>query len=132
MDNELANLEYDGVNEEDINAVKNGEAEPAGFPFIVFSAAVVKDIVDIASLGMVGVLMNIVFVPILYIYLRKEARYMKNLKKWVARRVVATLGAELVPIVNMVPWWTIFVYKVYKKRKGQTERIQNFIESFAK
>lgn len=131
-DTELANLEYDGISPEDVEAAKNGNLEPAKFPFIVFSVAVTMDIINIVDVGTASTLINILFTPILYVYLRKEVRHMKSLKKWVGKRAAAVLGGELIPVVNVIPWWSFFVYKVYKKRCQQTEKIQNFIESFAK
>ncbi len=132
QETELALLEADGISPEDIEAAQNGGLAPAEFPFVVFSVAITMDIINLADVGTASTLINILFIPILYAYLRKEVRYMKSLKKWAAKRMAAAVGAELVPFVNMVPWWSIFVYKVYKQRCQQTEKIQNFVESFAK
>ena len=132
-DTELANLEAEGIGEEDIEAARNvGMENSDKFPVIVFSAAVTKDIIDIASLGTVGAIINIFALPLLYLYLRGQVKQMRSLKKWAYKRMLGSGVAEFVPILNMVPWWSIMVYRTWQKKRQHSGKIMDFVESFAK
>ena len=132
-DTELANLEHEGISPEDIEAARNGGMENSDkFPVIVFSAAVTKDIIDIASLGTVGAIINIFAVPLLYLYLRSQIKLMRSLKKWAYKKMRGSGVAEFVPILNMVPWWSIMVYRTWQKKRQHSGKIMDFVESFAK
>ena len=132
-DTELATLKADGIEQEDIDAAKSGNLEHPNFPITVFSAAVTKDIINIAGVvtaGFLGTVTNIIFTPILYVYLRKEIRVMKSLKKQATKRFIVAGTGETIPVINMIPWWSVFVYQTYKKRQQHHGKILNFVESF--
>ena len=133
-DTELANLEHEGISPEDIEAARNvGMENSDKFPVIVFSAAVTKDIIDIIDIvGIVGAIINILALPLLYLYLRGQVKQMRSLKKWVYKRMLGSGVAEFVPILNMVPWWSIMVYRTWQKKRQHSGKIMDFVESFAK
>lgn len=128
-DTELANLEYDGISPEEIDAAKNGQVEKHNFPYIVFAAALTKDIVDIATLGATGIVTNLLTLPIIYLYVRKNMSFGK---RKLYRRLIRKGVKEFIPLWSAVSFWSIFVWRAHKEENKKVGRVLNFIESFAK
>ncbi|MBI4119106.1 MAG: hypothetical protein HY452_02490 [Parcubacteria group bacterium] len=104
--------DYDSINPEDVGAVKNGEATHQGFPHIPFAAAITKDIVDIASLGTIGIFANIVIAPIIYSYVNSN---MGATKRKLYRKFIRKMIGEFIPVWSAFSFWTFFVWRAYKE-----------------
>ncbi|MBI2052299.1 MAG: hypothetical protein HYT38_01295 [Candidatus Sungbacteria bacterium] len=128
-DTELANLQYDGINPEDVETAKNNRLEPPIFPVIIFCLAVVKDITDMVSLGTIGIIVNIIVAPVFFFYLWGKVGFIKK-KLW--RWLISTIVLEFIPGISFVPMSTIFVLRAHATERKKIEKVLNFIESFAK
>ena len=126
-DTELANLEYDGISPEDVEAVKNGQATHQGFPHIPFAAAVTKDIVDIVSIGTIGIFINIIVVPILYAYVNTK---LSINKRRMYRKFIRKALGEFIPVWSAFSFWTFFVWRAHKETNRKVGKTLSFLESF--
>lgn len=128
-DTELAALESGGINKEDIEIAKNSQPESPNFPVMVFCLALVKDITDMASLGTIGIIVNIIVAPVFFFYLWGKLGFVKK-RLW--RWLILTVVAEFVPGISFIPMSTVFVLRAHATERKQIEKMLNFIESFAK
>ncbi len=124
MDNQ-AELTTEGLTEEEIESFKSGNTSKPDFPFIVFSAAVIKDIADLASLGTIGIFVSIITSPIIFFYTLGKMGFIKK-KLW--RRLTFTVVAEFIPGASFIPFSTFFVLSAHATENKHIEKILNMIE----
>lgn len=127
MEATLEELLEEGIDTEHIEAAKIDKPEKPDFPFIIFALALAKDIGDWLSLGVGGTILNIIVVPIMFIYLRGKMGYVK---KWVYRRYIFTMIIEFIPFINWIPQNAIFVVRAHLKEHEQIDKLLSFVESF--
>ncbi len=126
---EVENLESEGITKEDIEGAKINIPEKPEFPFLIFMLAVTKDIVDWVGLGVAGTIVNIIVAPIMFLYLRGKVGYVQ---KWIYRKYVFTMILEFIPFINLIPQNAIFVIRAHLKENEQVDKVLTFIESSAK
>ncbi|MFY9493027.1 MAG: hypothetical protein WAP55_00870 [Minisyncoccia bacterium] len=129
QETELAMLEADGISQEEIDTAKNGQVKEHNFPYMVFTAALTKDIVDIVTLGTTGLVTNLLTLPIIYLYVRKNMNFGK---RRLYKRLIRKGVGEFIPVWSAVSFWSIFVWRAHQKENTRIGRVLNFIESFAK
>lgn len=127
MDNqeELNEIRGEGLSEDDVEALKSGKTQRPNFPFLVFSAAIVKDVADMASLGTVGIIISIITTPIIFFYTLGKMGFIKK-KLW--KKFTLTAAAELLPWVSFIPASSLFVLSAHATEYKQIDRVLNIIE----
>lgn len=129
---EKAELEAEGITEEELEKIKEGEIEEPVFPYMVFTAAIIKDLIDIVelfgivTLGLIGTTINIFMAPIIYTYVAKN---LSLSKKKLYKRLIGKALAEFIPILSSFSFWTFFVWRAYKGEKRRMEKAINFLEA---
>lgn len=113
------------LNEDDFEEIKADLPKKPSFPTRIFICALVKDLIDIASFGLLGTFFNIIFWIIMTKYLWGKVGFVK---KWLYRRYVFTRTLEFIPWINEWPQNTIFVLRGYAKEKKQVDQVLTAIE----
>jgi hypothetical protein len=123
----------DADEDEVANAIENEETEASlasppqmpSFPTIIVTLALLKDfIIDPADLTIVGYILllpiKLLIVVIIFLWCWGKISgtwWKKPLSRWLLRRYVPMICAELLPFVDMVPWTTVFVLMGHYKEK---------------
>ena len=130
MDNQ-AELIAEGLTEEEIEGVRNGDIKEPAFPYMVFSAAVVKDTIDVIELlmgeldlGIIGIIMNTFMVPLVYNYVNTE---LSLSGKYLYKRLIGKAMAEFTPILKDLSFWTFFVWRAHNREKKKMEKVLSII-----
>jgi len=126
LNKELENdLEGNEIEQEEIEEIKSDAFRKPHFPLMIFILALFKDLIDIVSLGIIGAIINIVVSIIIRIYLFGKVSFVKRMiyKKFLTSQIV-----EYIPIVNMIPLWTIFVIRAYLTEKKAINRVLTALE----
>jgi hypothetical protein len=132
MDSELTELTAEGITEEEIESVRKGDIREPVFPYIIFTAAIMKDTIDIIEIlgvftfGIMGIITNMFMVPLVYNYVNQN---LSLSKKFIYKRLIGKAIIEFVPYLEGFSFWTFFVWRVHKKEKKKMEKALNFIES---
>jgi hypothetical protein len=113
------------LDDEDFEEIKAELPKRSSFPVRVFICALIKDLLDIASLGLLGTFFNIILWIIITKYLWGKIGF---IKKWMYRRYIFTRILEFIPWINMIPQNTIFVLRGYAKEKKQIDKVLTAIE----
>lgn len=131
METTKEELLEEGIEEEDIEAAKKENLDEPEFPFLMFTLAVAKDIVDwLDGAGLVGSLVTLIVVPIMFIHYRGKA---SRIRRTIYKRMAAAAVASLIPIINVIiPEWSLFVIMAYLKDRSQVLRIIDFAATFEK
>lgn len=119
----------EGLEEEDLEEMQAGELKQSSFPTIPLAFAVLKDFVDLVSLGAIGTLINVLAWIVIRLYLFRKVGF---IKKWLYRRYIFTLILEFIPFINCIPQWTIFVLRAYATEKKRINQIFTAIEELIK
>ncbi len=110
---EVENLESEGVTKEEIEGAKTNPPEKPEFPFLIFMLAATKDIVDWVGLSVGGMIANVIVIPIMFFHYRGKASYVK---RQAYKRMTMAVIVGFIPVVNMfVPEWSLFVIMTYLK-----------------
>ncbi len=127
----MEELLEEGVEEKDIEAAKKEDLDEPEFPFLMFTLAVAKDIVDwLDGAGLVGSLVTFIVTPIMFIHYRGKA---SRIKRTIYKILALAIVASLIPVVNVViPEWSLFVIVAYLKDRSQVLRIIDFAATFGK
>lgn len=128
-DNELENLEADGIVQEDIEEAKINPPKKPDFPFLIFLLAVCKDIADWLTLGIGGTIINIIVAPIMFFYLSGKVGFVK---KRLYKKYVFTMILEFIPGINFIPQNTIFIVRGYMSEIEQVDKILSYLENLPK
>lgn len=134
--------EYD-LEENDAAELKGNLPEKPGFPFLMFALGLTKDIIDACdAVGIIGAIINVVIVIIFFFYFwkhsigssdKKVARSVaKSLKKKIMKRYAGAGICEFIPLLNLVPFYSLLVYFVYKKENEGVNKIISFYDAFEK
>lgn len=130
MENEeLENLKIEaGIGNEEIEQLKEDSPQSPSFPFLIFIVAAAKDVIDWIDGGiLIGALVNIIAIPILFLYMRGKMGFVK---KRMYRRFVFSSIIGFIPIANaIIPEWSIFVVVSWLKEHEQIGKVLNIIES---
>ncbi len=97
--------------------------EKPEFPWIIFLAAVIKDILDVPlELTLVGIILTTVLSFILSIVLffwilgkASGGWWKKKIISWLWSRYVAVIILEFIPFFKIIPTTTIFIYMAHKR-----------------
>lgn len=125
MDNGIAELTAEGITEEEIEAVRRGDIKEPTFPIMVFTAAILKDLVDVIELlgvftfGIIGIIMNIFMVPLIYNYVNK----LSLSKRFIYKRLIGKAIVEFIPILEGLSFWTFFVWRAHRREKKKMEKV---------
>jgi len=99
------------------------------FPIIILSIAILKDGMDIATLGLLGWLGSVLVGFVLWIWIiTKSNAVERRLLRWFVRRVVIVVIVGFIPIINFLPEMTIFVFLIHNKEKGVVRVFYNALE----
>lgn len=117
------------LEEEDFEEIKASVPQKTTFPTGVFLVAVAKDFIDIFSViftfGLLGTIVNIFAWIILRLWLMGKVGF---IKRRLYRKFIGRLVWEFVPLLNIVPWWTIFVLRAYAIENEEVDKILSAIE----
>lgn len=126
MDNENAELIAEGLTEEEIEGVRNGDIKEPIFPTMVFTAAILKDFIDIIELlgvftfGIIGSIMNVFMVPLIYNYVNNNLNLSK---KVIYKRFIGKAIIEFIPVLEGFSFWTFFVWRAHRNEKKKMEKV---------
>ncbi|MDP3800200.1 MAG: hypothetical protein Q8Q90_02135 [bacterium] len=130
MDNELAELTAEGLTEEEIESVKNGDIKEPVFPIMIFTAALTKDILDIIealgvfTFGIIGIITNTFMVPLIYAYVNTN---LSLSQKYIYKRLIGKAVVEFVPWLSAVSFWSLFVWRAHNREKKKMEKVLNIM-----
>jgi len=113
------------LEEEDFEELKVNLPKKPSFPVMTFCFALLKDFIDIVSLGIIGTIVNILAWIVISFYLFRKVSF---IKRYLYRKFIFTLILEFIPFINMIPQWTIFVLRAYAKEKKNIDQILTAIE----
>jgi len=127
LNNELGDeLEGEEFTNEDFEELKvEGLPKKSSFPVMVLTLAVLKDFFDLVSLGLLGILTNIIVWIAIRIYLLKKVGF---IKRWLYKKYIFTIILEFIPFVSMIPQWTFFVLRAYAKENKHVDAVLEAVE----
>lgn len=124
--NEIAELTAEGLTEEEIEGVRNGDIKEPVFPTMVFTAAILKDLIDIIELlgvftfGIIGSITNIFIVPLVYTYVNTK---LSLSGRYIYKRLIGKAIIEFIPILEGFSFWTLFVWRAHNREKKKMEKV---------
>lgn len=112
----------------DVEDIKEMRAEPPKdphFPWMILKVAIVADVCDALDLdpstigALTSTIVSLLAATVLFIWLLNKGggRWKGKLLRTALRRFGAVILIETVPVVGLVPAWTIFVILVFYKEK---------------
>ena len=113
------------LEEEDFEEIKTGTLKQSSFPIITLIFAILKDFIDLVTLGILGLITNIIAWIVISFYLSGKVGF---IKRWLYRRYIFALILELIPFINMIPQWTIFVLRAHATEHKKIDQILTAIE----
>ncbi|MDP3764721.1 MAG: hypothetical protein Q8Q95_03830 [bacterium] len=119
-------LEAEGLTEEEIEGVKNGDIKEPVFPTMIFAAALTKDTLDIiealwvVTFGIIGTITNTFMVPLVYTYVNTNLNLSR---RYIYKRLIGKAIAEFVPYLSAVSFWSLFVWKAHQREKKKMEKV---------
>lgn len=115
------------LDEDDFDELKTeGVSKKPSFPVLTFGFALIKDFVDIVSLGTLGIFLNIIAWIVIRMYLFKKMGFMK---RYLYKKYIFTLILEYIPFISMIPQWTIFVLRAHAAEHKKIDQILTSIEN---
>lgn len=88
------------------------------FPFVILFIAIIKDFVDVISIGFMGWLGSIIIGFVLWIWIRLKTNILQRLMfRYFIRRFLLALVIGFIPILNFLPEATILVFLVHNREK---------------
>lgn len=115
------------IENEEIRSLNVDKPDHPSFPVFIFSLALIKDVLDIFSLGWIGILANIIIVPILWFWVFGK---MSFIKKRIWRRFLVYIFIEFIPFISVVPVWSFFVVRSHLTEYDQVENVLEHFERF--
>lgn len=136
---EAVEYDYDDIDDDDeiareeIEEIKINPPQEPLFPIFIFGAAVVKDIIDIVSVGLLGWLAAIILGGIIWLWIFSKSSFLrKQLIKRLIWPIAAAAFVAIFPWLNFIPESSILVYLVYRSEKGIVERTLKKLEETVK
>ena len=84
--------------------------EKPGFPFFIFSLAIIKDILDAITGGAISFVFSLIFGCIIFLWLLGKVGFgQKALIRWAARTGSVVALVESIPVLGALPMSSIFV-----------------------
>ena len=97
------------------------------FPILIFLAANFKDMVDIGSLGLFGIIATLFFAIIIYFWIFSKSTFIRRrLTRRFLRRYVFVFIIGIIPGVNFIPETTILVLLIHYR---ETKIVKGFYKS---
>lgn len=126
----LDNLRYEvsenGVDVEDMEETVSKHS----FPLAVFMVAVVKDITDAGSFGLLFIVTTPIFYGVWLSYMSGKGRFMKNVMgKWVFRRMLYTTAIEITPVISMLPASSALVIMAHYRESAIVKELDLLIDA---
>ncbi|HEY4483864.1 MAG TPA: hypothetical protein VI752_01640 [Candidatus Paceibacterota bacterium] len=121
---------------EDIEAIDGDLPTQKHFPGMIFSLAVLKDIVDSVSLTGIGLVLttitsiSIAVILFCWILLNGGGAWKKRAMKNIWARFVAYAVLETIPYINLIPFNTILVWTIHNKEKKLVILFNSALEKF--
>lgn len=139
--------ENDEINEDEFEDIKINPPEMPSFPYIIFFAAVIKDVFEIiysillfipilnlatsALIFLIWIFNGILAIAIwMWIFGKSTFIRKQIIKKMVAKFIVPIF--EFIPGLNAVPTASITVFLIYRSEKGIVKKIIDIIEKYEK
>lgn len=121
---EVFSAEHEEFDEEDAIEVLNNPPDPVHFPIFIFVLSVVKDIMDMLDLTLIGIIVTTLFsifasITIFFWMFGKVKGkwWKKKILRFLIRRAIIMICAEVLPFIKMIPTTTIFVLMAHYKEK---------------
>lgn len=119
---EIARAVGEAVGDPELKELRANLPEEPEFPWLMFGAAIFKDLLDSLDLTGVGVVITtfISFVLALVIFFwlfGKIKWYQKGLLRWMIRRYGIVIVLEFIPFVKIIPIWTFYVFFAHHREK---------------
>ena len=109
---------------ESLKGLDKNIPEKPGFPFIIFSIAILKDAIDVLDITIGGVILTTVLsvlcVVIMFIWCWGKIGggiWKKALIRWILWGIVFVFFVEMVPFIKIMPANSIFILMAYFKEK---------------
>ncbi len=110
----------------DLSNTKHKQLSQPGFPYFIFTVAVLKDILDvIATVTLIGIVVSMALsflcALILFIWTLSKLHGTGHVQKKLAKRILIkyglSTGIEFIPGINVIPTTTVFVLLAYFDEK---------------
>ncbi len=130
------NNEGEVFENEDIEAIDGDLPTRKHFPGMIFSLAVLKDIVDSVSLTGIGLVLttmtsiSIAVILFCWILLNGGGTWKKRMMKNIWARFVAYAVLETIPYINLIPFTTILIWTIHNKEKKIVRLFNSALEKF--
>ncbi len=123
------NLDY---SPEEIKEITKADApKKPRFPFFILILALIKDLLDLLTLTAVGYVVSLVVsliiaaIILVWAFSRGSGPLKKRQMKRSLTRFIIANFADLIPLVNVLPWETIFVLMTHNSDKQDIENVEN-------
>jgi hypothetical protein len=113
------------LKQEELENLSANKPEHPVFPVHIFMMAVMKDLLDILTLGIVGIIANVVVGLVLWFWILGKMNFMK---RWIWRRFILYVFIEFIPFISFIPIWTFFVARAHLREYEQIDKILTYIE----
>lgn len=119
---EIARAIGEAVGDPELKDLRVNPPEEPAFPWLMFGAAIFKDLLDSLDLTGVGVvittLTSFVLALVIFLWLFGKIKwYQKGLLRWVIRRYGIVVILEFIPFVKIIPIWTFYVFFAHHREK---------------
>lgn len=124
---------YEGIYEQLESDLEKLSAEPhppqkPSFPIVIFIAAIIKDLADAATGGIVSVILSLLLGFILWLWwFNKSSFIKKKIKKWFVKRVILFLAGDSIPVVSIFVPSSLFIILWYYREKKIVQIIQKVL-----
>tara|TARA_Y100000310_G_scaffold279462_1_gene298578 strand:+ start:86 stop:418 length:333 start_codon:yes stop_codon:yes gene_type:complete len=83
------------------------------FPILVFFVALLKDLTDVVSLGVLGPITSLLCALIVWPWVQKQRRRKRSKTlSW----FIITILFGMIPLANILPDFTFFIWKQYSRK----------------
>ena len=99
------------------------------FPMLIIMVAIFKDMIDLGSFGLLGIITSPIFIMILFFWRFGKSNYIRRkLTKWILRRYIAAFVIGIIPGLNILPEATILVLLIHYREKKVVQEFYKALE----
>ncbi len=112
----------EAIENEDVDELKLDLPEEPHAPWLMFGAALFKDLLDALDITGVGAVIvaitSFVFALVIFVWLFGKINwYQKGLVRWMIRRYAIVVVLEFIPGVQIIPTWSLYVLFAHNREK---------------
>ena len=118
---------------EEIEEIKIQAPQEPTFPIFIFGLAMLKDLIDILSVGLLGWLAAIVLSGVIWLWIFTKSSFLrKQLLKRLIKPIIAAAFVAIFPGLNFLPESSVLVILIYRGDKGIVKKAIDKLEQVTK